>query len=55
MPSAKKTKSGCERSCYDEGYMVRSPLNLGQISMRKVDGWQALAIKPLDQPFDLAT
>jgi putative transposase len=26
----------------------------GQISMRKVDGWQTLATKPLDQPFDLA-
>jgi hypothetical protein len=27
----------------------------GQISMRKVDGWQTLATKPLDQPFDLDT
>jgi putative transposase len=26
----------------------------GQISMRKVDGWQTLAIKPIDQPVDLA-
>lgn len=26
----------------------------GQISMRKVDGWQTLATKPIDQPFDLA-
>jgi putative transposase len=26
----------------------------GQISMRKVDGWQALATKPIDQPIDLA-
>jgi transposase-like protein len=26
----------------------------GQISMRKVDGWQTLASKPLDQPIDLA-
>jgi putative transposase len=26
----------------------------GQISMRKVDGWQTLATKPLDQPFNLA-
>jgi hypothetical protein len=26
----------------------------GQITMRKVDGWQTLATKPLDQPFDLA-
>src|SRR5438093_2624333 len=26
----------------------------GQISMRKVDGWQTLATKPLDQPIDLA-
>jgi putative transposase len=26
----------------------------GQISTRKVDGWQTLAIKPIDQPIDLA-
>lgn len=26
----------------------------GQISMRKVDGWQTLPIKPIDQPIDLA-
>jgi putative transposase len=26
----------------------------GQITMRKVDGWQTLAIKPIDQPIDLA-
>jgi putative transposase len=26
----------------------------GQINMRKVDGWQSLAIKPIDQPIDLA-
>jgi len=26
----------------------------GQISMRKVDGWQTLAIPPVDQPIDLA-
>ena len=26
----------------------------GQITMRKVDGWQTLAIKPNDQPIDLA-
>src|SRR6516225_273887 len=26
----------------------------GQISMRKVDGWQSLATKPIDQQFDLA-
>jgi putative transposase len=26
----------------------------GQISMRKVDGWQTLSIKPVDQPIDLA-
>jgi putative transposase len=26
----------------------------GQISMRKVDGWQTLATKPTDQPIDLA-
>jgi hypothetical protein len=26
----------------------------GPINMRKVDGWQTLAIKPIDQPIDLA-
>jgi putative transposase len=26
----------------------------GQINMRKIDGWQTLATKPLDQPIDLA-
>jgi transposase-like protein len=26
----------------------------GQIIMRKVDGWDTLATKPSDQPFDLA-
>jgi hypothetical protein len=24
------------------------------INMRKVDGWQTLATKPIDQPIDLA-
>ena len=27
----------------------------GQINMRKIDGWQTLAAKPIDQPIDLAT
>jgi putative transposase len=31
-----------------------SLLASGQIRMRKVDGWQTLAIKPVDQPIDLA-
>ena len=26
----------------------------GQINMRKVDGWQTLSTKPIDQPIDLA-
>lgn len=26
----------------------------GQISMRKIDGWQTLATEPIDQPIDLA-
>jgi putative transposase len=26
----------------------------GQINMRKVDRWQTLATKPIDQPIDLA-
>jgi hypothetical protein len=25
----------------------------GQINMRKIDGWQTLAIKPIDQQIDL--
>src|SRR5258707_2234247 len=25
----------------------------GQINMRKVDGWQTIATKPIDQPIDL--
>lgn len=29
-------------------------LAAGQINMRKVDGWQALATKPINQPIDLA-
>ena len=29
-------------------------LACGQINMRKVDGWQTLAIAPIDQPIDLA-
>jgi transposase-like protein len=31
-----------------------APLASGQINMRKVDGWQTLAAKPIDQPIDLA-
>ena len=30
------------------------PLASGQINMRKIDGWQTLATKPIDQPIDLA-
>jgi hypothetical protein len=26
----------------------------GQINMRKVDGWQTLATKPINHPIDLA-
>ena len=29
-------------------------LSSGQINMRKIDGWQTLAIKPIDHPIDLA-
>jgi putative transposase len=31
-----------------------SLLASGQISMRKIDGWQTLAIKSVEQPIDLA-
>jgi hypothetical protein len=31
-----------------------APLASGQISMRKIDGWQTLATQPIAQPIDLA-
>jgi len=34
--------------------LFRALLASGQINMRKVDGWQTLATKPIDQPIDLA-
>jgi len=34
--------------------LFRALLASGQIVMRKVDGWDTLATKPSDQPFDLA-
>src|SRR5258707_15504921 len=34
--------------------LFRALLASGQISMRKVDGWQTLATKPFDQLIDLA-
>jgi hypothetical protein len=34
--------------------LFRALLASGQISMRKVDGWQSLATKPIDQQFDLS-
>ena len=34
--------------------LFRALLASGQINMRKVDGWQSLATKPIDQPIDLA-
>jgi len=33
---------------------AKALLASGQINMRKVDGWQSLATKPIDQPIDLA-
>lgn len=33
---------------------VLNALAAGQLSMRKVDGWQTLATKLIDQPIDLA-
>ena len=38
-------------SCSDPFWAL---LASGQITMRKVDGWQTLATKPSDQPIDLA-
>jgi hypothetical protein len=32
----------------------RALLASGQINMRKVDGWQTLTTKPIDQQIDLA-
>jgi putative transposase len=34
--------------------LFRALLASGQICMRKVDGWQTLATKLVDQPIDLA-
>jgi hypothetical protein len=34
--------------------LFRALLASGQISMRKVDDWQTLATKLIDQPIDLA-
>ena len=34
--------------------LFSAPLALGQINMRKVDGWQSLATKPINQLIDLA-
>jgi len=34
--------------------LFRALLASGQINMRKVDGWQTLAIRAIDQPIDLA-
>jgi putative transposase len=39
---------------YDHADMFWALLASGQIIMRKVDGWDTLATKPSDQPFDLA-
>ena len=39
--------------CRYRRHAVLALLALGQINMRKVDGWQTLATKPTDQPFDL--
>jgi len=36
------------------GMLFWALLASGQINMRKVDGWQTLATKPIDQPIDLA-
>jgi hypothetical protein len=34
--------------------MSLSGFSLAQINMRKVDGWQTLSAKLIDQPIDLA-
>jgi hypothetical protein len=34
--------------------LIWALLASGQINMHKVDGWQTLAAKPIDQPIDLA-
>jgi len=36
------------------GMLFCALLASGQINMRKVDGWQTLSTKPIDQPIDLA-
>jgi putative transposase len=42
------------RSAVTAAMMFWALLASGQINMRKVDGWQTLATKPIDQPIDLA-
>jgi Transposase, Mutator family len=37
-----------------EAMLFWALLASGQINMRKVDGWQTLAVKPGNQPIDLA-
>jgi len=45
-----------------EGLLRQEPVDVridrdrasGQINMRKIDGWQTLATKPIDQQIDLA-
>jgi hypothetical protein len=36
------------------GDIVLGAARSGQINIRKVNGWQTLATKPIDQPIDLA-
>jgi hypothetical protein len=43
---------GGAKAHYD-GIVALALLASGQINMRKVDGWQTLATKPIDQPIDL--
>ena len=50
-----RRKPYCHRRTADTAAMLLwTLLASGQISMRKVDGWQTLAAKPIAQPIDLA-
>ena len=49
-----KTQTVLPSSAETAAMLFWALLASGQINMRKVDGWQTLAIKPIDQPIDLA-
>ena len=50
-----RIKTQCMLPCAETACMLFwALLASGQITMRKVDGWQTLHVPPSDQPLDLA-